>query len=267
MKTSKRRCFILIMLTLLLLTSGVYAADALYRFMHNDHDALIIGEIVSIEENSIKVRVEKSIISVKGLNVNQSKKQLKLTEAEIISPFKYGLFHDDYDSSKANPSLGDYVLISVIKSGKGFKNAWGAFKVDSLDYKNLSVILPDNPSIWSQMDAAAIKAFVNSDGQITEISFNGDTKTVRSGENIIFDGNDEDASNIAPDITTNIPDNLNKTEVNSSVGIIGGADGPTSIFISGSPFKAMIMPIALYSFGIFAAGFAIGYIFKAKRSK
>ena len=265
MKT-KRCWFILIILMLLLLASGVYAADALYRFMHNDHDALIIGEIVSIEEDSIKVRVEKNIISAKDLNVNQSKKQLKLTEAEIISPFKYGLFYDDYDSSKASPSLGDYVLISVIKSGKGFKNAWGAYKVDSLDYKNLSITLPDNPSIWKQMDAAAIKAFVNSDGQITEFSFDGDTKTVRSGESIIFDGNDEDADDIIPDDGADISKPpVDEKEISSSIGIIGGADGPTSIFIAGNLLKTLVVPIIAYSVIIFGIGFSVGYIVKGRK--
>ncbi len=128
--------------------------------------------------------------------------------------------------------------------------------MDSLDYKNLSVVLPENASMSSKMDAAAIKAFVNSDGKITEFSFDGDTKTVRAGEEgiIIFDGNEEG-------------EEMNKTEMESSMGIIGGADGPTSIFISGNPLKALIIPAVVYTLAILAVGFGIGYFVKGKRLK
>lgn len=124
--------------------------------------------------------------------------------------------------------------------------------MDSLDYKNLSVVLPENAGIWPKMDAAAIKTFVNSDGKITEFSFDGDTKTVRALEEgiVIFDGNEEG-------------EEINKTEMESSMGIIGGADGPTSIFISGNLLKALIIPAV----GIFAAGFVIGYFVKGKSLK
>lgn len=128
--------------------------------------------------------------------------------------------------------------------------------MDSLDYKNLSVVLPENASMSSKMDAAAIKAFVNSDGKITEFSFDGDTKTVRAGEEgiIIFDGNEEG-------------EEMNKTEMESSMGIIGGADGPTSIFISGNPLKALIIPAVVYTLAILAVGFGIGYFVKGKSLK
>lgn len=251
---------LIILLVVFMPYSAVYAADALYRFMHNDHDALIIGEIVSVDNNNLKVHVEKNIISGKELNQSSPKKQIKLAEAKIVSPFNYGFFYNENSSSIVNPSVGDYVLLSLEKSATGFKIAWGAYKVDSLDYKNLSVVLPENPAIWSQMDAAAIKAFVNSDGKITKFSFDGDTKTVRAGEEgtVIFEGNDE---------PTNISEDTNKKEIDSSIGIIGGADGPTSIYLAGNPLKALIIPITVYTLIIFGIGFAIGYFVKTKRLK
>lgn len=141
--------------------------------------------------------------------------------------------------------------------------------MDSLDYKNLSVVLPENASLSSKMDAAAIKAFVNSDGEITEFSFDGDAKIVRAGEEgiVIFDGSDQEAEDIKPDEQYNISDDVNKTEIESSMGIIGGADGPTSIFISGNPLKALIIPAVGYTLIIFAVGFAIGYFVKGKQRR
>lgn len=45
--------------------------------------------------------------------------------------------------------------------------------------------------------------------------------------------------------------------------IIGGADGPTAIYLSGDPLMALIIPAV----GIFAVGFAIGYFVKGKRKR
>lgn len=265
LRMPKKRFIALALIVVSILYTGVYAADALYRFMHNDHDALVIGEIISIDENNVKVQVEKCIISAKDLNKSAVKKQLKLTEANVASSFKYGFFYDEQDSSKANPSVGDYVILSLIKSGSSFKIAWGAYKVDSLDYKNLSVVLPENASMSSKMDAAAIKAFVNSNGKITEFSFDGDTKTVRNSKwgTVIFDGNKEESKDIAPDELTDTPKDINNKKDASSVAIIGGADGPTSIYLSGDPLMALIIPAV----GIFAVGFAIGYFVKGKRKR
>jgi len=245
----------------LVLASGVYAADALYRLMHNDHDALVIGEIISIEGNNTIVKVEKSIISSKDINANNPRKQLQLKEAKIIEPFGYNFFYNEDGSNMIDPSVGDYVLISLMKSGNGLKVAWGAYKVDSLDYKSLSIVLPEGCPVWAKMDAAAIKAFVNSDGKITEFSFDGDANIVRSGENIIFDGSKEDAADaMSEDIKDTDKDEYND-EFQSSINIIGGSDGPTSVFISGNPLVALIIPIV----AIVILCLAAGYVVKKKR--
>lgn len=114
MKASKKCFIVFVLLASLMLHTSVYAADALCRFMHNDHIALIIGEIVRVEEEYISVRVEKNIISSKDLNANAPKKQKKISNADVSSSFKYGLYNED--DSKAKPSLGDYVLMSLTES-------------------------------------------------------------------------------------------------------------------------------------------------------
>ncbi len=48
------------------------------------------------------------------------------------------------------------------------------------------------------------------------------------------------------------------------MGIIGGADGPTSTYISENPLKVMIIPAVAYTLIILAIGFAIGYYVKGK---
>lgn len=264
MRIQRKSRIPLILLVMLVICTGVYAADALYRFMHNDHDALVVGEIISVDEGSVKVRVEKSIISSKDLNVSSAKNQLKLTEVKIIPPFSYNLFYNKEGSSIDVPEAGDYVLLSLKKYKAGFKIAWGAYKVDGLDYKDLSVVLPVDNDVWSQMEAAAINTFVNSDGKITEFSFDGDTKTVRAGEEqiVIFVGEEENEEEPVPEDAISIPEDINITENNPSIAIIGGADGPTSIYISGNPLIAFIIPIIM-----FVGGIALVYFLIVKRRK
>ena len=48
----------------------------------------------------------------------------------------------------------------------------------------------------------------------------------------------------------------------ASIGIIGGSDGPTSIYISGNPLKVLIIPIA-----VFTVGLTLGYYIRAKHRK
>lgn len=57
------------------------------------------------------------------------------------------------------------------------------------------------------------------------------------------------------------------TKNSSSTGIIGGADGPTAIHVSGNPLKSMMLPAILLAAILFASGFAIGYIVKGRQMK
>lgn len=56
----------------------------------------------------------------------------------------------------------------------------------------------------------------------------------------------------------------NLAKESSSTAIIGGADGPTSIFLAGDPIKAIIIPLVIFAVIVFAGGFAIGYFVRGK---
>ena len=231
MKCLRKYCFISVIFVLLQLCSTVHAADALYRFMHNDHDALIIGEITNIDENDADIRVVKIITGAKNLDGSNPRKQLELSQASVILPFDYRGFYDADGSNTVDPLEGDYVLLSLNKVGPDFKVAWGAYKVDSLDYKNLSVVLPENPEVWPQMEVAAIKVFVNSDGQIAEFAFDGNSVYAGEEKIVIFGegtGDNENTDEAAHK-------DEKQTKEPSSTGTIGGADGPTSIDVKVMP--------------------------------
>lgn len=183
-----------------------FAADALYRFMHNDHDALIIGEVTKVSDNEITVSVIKNIISANDLNVNAPKKQLDIKEAVITGVTGYALNYKDDGVPLNYPKVGDKVLASLVKKNNVFRIAWGLYKVDNTDYKTLSLVYPDNAPEYIKMDAAAIEAFINSNGKLTDFSFNGDTKTVSSRDGkTIYDGSkpDKPENVVSPEPTEN----------------------------------------------------------------
>ena len=53
----------------------------------------------------------------------------------------------------------------------------------------------------------------------------------------------------------------------NTMGIIGGADGPTAIHISGNPLKALMVPAIVLAAIFLAIGFAVGYIVKGRQTR
>ena len=111
----KTKRIIIFLIAAVVLQINVYAADALYRFMHNDHLALIIGEVVVVEEKLISVRVEKNLVSTQSLNT-PGRKQVKLANADIKAPLEYMHFNEGQHGSAAHPVKGDFILISLEES-------------------------------------------------------------------------------------------------------------------------------------------------------
>lgn len=170
-----------------------FGADALYRLMHNDHDALVIAEVIEIDNEQIVFRVEKTIVSDKDLNMSSKIKQLKLDEFTMYKKNLSNIaLYGDITSQEDFIKVGDAYLISLNKKLNNFEVAWGAYKVSSLDFKTLDILYPDS-SQWKIMDATAIKYFINSDGSETEFSFDGSTNTVKSGDKVIYNGSESDS--------------------------------------------------------------------------
>ncbi len=181
---------VIFVVLLLAFPMTVFAADALYRLMHNDHDALIIGKIIKVEGNIITVHVIKTITSAKDLHADAPKKQLIIKLANITGVTGYAFYYKNIEIPMIIPQAGDYVLASITRKNYVFSVAWGLYKVDRTDFRTLSILYPDSASLYAKMDAAAIKAFINSGGKLTEFAFDGNTGKVISQADgrVIFDG-------------------------------------------------------------------------------
>ena len=195
-----RKILVLGVMVMILLISfnTASAADAFYRLTHNDNDALVIGEVVEVSENHIRLEVVKQIKSSRDINVSAPKKQIPV-EGTIgvkgIGKYMY------FEGSEAKPAVGDYVIVSINKKISGYVNAWGIYKVDSLDYKNLNVLYSDGASKYIKMDTVALTVFINSDGEKYTFSFDGSKGIVYSDGEIIYEANssDDESSNIVKD--------------------------------------------------------------------
>ncbi|MCL1916718.1 MAG: hypothetical protein FWG14_00130 [Peptococcaceae bacterium] len=74
-----RILFISIIL-ILICSNNINAADTLFRFMHNNHDALIIGTVISIENNIMTIKSVDRIVSSASMD---KREQLWFDEASF----------------------------------------------------------------------------------------------------------------------------------------------------------------------------------------
>ena len=136
-----------------MLNSTVFGASACWRFMHNDHDTLLLGEIIEIiamdDDVEIVIQAESFIVSANSLHENAAMRQLRPQIARVINFHSPDRFH-----------IGDYVIASLNREGDRFVVAWGMFEVDSLDYRTLTV----GPAESSDRTWMEFTTFVNRGG-------------------------------------------------------------------------------------------------------
>lgn len=188
----KKALLIFSIILTLSLPITVFAADNLYRLMHNDQQALVIAEVVESNDELTKFQVKKSIVSEQDLNISSKIEQLELDSFtlrnEDLSPIK---FYENVETKDAY-NQGDIYLISLNEKEDGYEIAWGIYELSSSDYESLDVLHPKNSPQWRIMEAMAIKEFVNTDGRKSEFTFDGDNKTLKSGDRVIYDGKSVD---------------------------------------------------------------------------
>lgn len=184
----KKIISVLILISILIVPNGVLAADALYRLMHNDQDALVIAEVLDVNDESIKFKVIKQIISPEDLNVNDKKEQIKIDEFSLPKEETDRLYYNTVNK-EVSYKIGEGYLISLDKIDNSYKVAWGIYKLSSTDYKTLDVVYENMSEKSFDMDAIALKEFINSDGVKNEFTFYED-KIVYNDEEIFKENKD-----------------------------------------------------------------------------
>jgi len=207
--------FITFVIIIFIAYNMVFAADMIYRLMHNDHDALVIGKVKEVSGDKLTIDVEKQVISSKNLNEGSPKQQIPLDGEVTIKDIKgYSLFSIE-GSLEKEPQKDDIVLASLNKEVFSFTIANGIFKVDSLDFKTLNVLYPQNASKYNKMEAFAIKTFVNSDGNETEFGFDSSTGELYLNGEVVFDASKGTEETIDENISGKSNTETNEIKVKS----------------------------------------------------
>jgi len=158
-------CTVIILLTV---PAATFAADALYRMLHGDvesfkqdQDAFIVGQLIDKQGDKFTVKVLK-VLSGK----------VKADPILVSDDFTYGW-------DKATPTVNDFCVFSLKRTGDYYKKAWGIFKATSGEYNTLKLEHLNAPTPGLLGDLACIQWYVNSGGTENDFYFNSSTAYVR----------------------------------------------------------------------------------------
>ena len=223
----------------------VYAADAEWRMMHGGQDALVIGTITEITEEGYRVEVVQPMWCQQDTTKGRMIPLEEVPSEMIIPEIRYTY---SYHMRKA-PEAGDCIFISVDK-----KNG-DIWEPDSMQFAQ-----PENMT----SSKYAWQIFVLSGGETTSFAFDGNDILYVDGE-VVFDrmeylkeleAQEERETEVSESIVITTgegaevqregekPATEDKNLINeesSAIAVIGGADGPTAIFVAAKIGKGTIV--------------------------
>ncbi|MTI65534.1 MAG: hypothetical protein FH753_02935 [Firmicutes bacterium] len=175
-----KKIVIPILIIVLISTSNTFGADIIYRLTHGDQYALVLATVEDVNENYIKVNVDKTL---------QGKKIEKVIK----------IFNDKDNFYWYKPKKGDYLVASIDRYKSNYKLKWGVFKVSSLDYKTLNIV----ESSLSSKDNVMFNFYINSGCRINNFY-------LEDGKVFIKDKNQKKIE-IYPEFSKDIHINNNET--------------------------------------------------------
>ncbi len=283
-KTKSRRALwmIVVMLVSLLAPMTAHAADAEWRMMHGEQDALVLGTIMEETEAGFRVEV------AEALWCEQDTVKGRMLPLEDVPDEMIVIIRSEYQYSyhgKTMPEVGDHIFISVDKKGDVWEQNWLVMEGSCTDSTTVEFAKPEN----MRNSEYAWQLFVNSGGEKTNFAFDGEDILYSDGE-IVFeadkyrDGFTEQDSSAQeePDSEAGVEEEstselmaeevevIESEEVpiiesdSATIAIIGGADGPTSIFIAGKLGRGVRMAGLIIGILVVVGLIAVGVILGKK---
>ena len=154
----RRLCGLILCAAVLMVLSvsiSVWGADGMWRMMHGEEDALILGTIQSIDEDYFTVAVEERLSCVSGnaryrmLSGEEIPDTIRIKN-DKISHYSLPYYHVERKTGSGDlwygmkAETGDHILIPVNRDGadwKTFEFGNMMYKVDSTDPKTMKVVL------------------------------------------------------------------------------------------------------------------------------
>lgn len=217
---------------LLCFPMNVRAFDLLHGMLHGDQDTIVIGTIKEALDDGYLIQKEHVIFCSE--HTDHVPNYAPLPEEDIPDELTVSEFTYTYSyHQKKQPEVGDSVCLALNQEGDIWHPVNIPLELSSTDLDTLETTTPQ----YRKAAPYALQLFLRSNGEITDFSYsNGDLLV--DGE-VVFsdienqkmliaqsDAESEEASRtVLPEET--IPDAA------ASVSIIGGADGPTAIFLAG----------------------------------
>jgi hypothetical protein len=121
--------------------------------MRNDHDTLLIGEIISVDEDEVAIQALKHIVSAYDLTEGVGERQLSPEMVRVVNNNQMSAFR-----------VGDHVLASLNQEDNLFVIAWGIYKLDivyELDFPMWHVETGD------LLTSVILSDFINQQGRYT----------------------------------------------------------------------------------------------------
>ena len=155
------RKILIVIISMILCSSSVFAADALYRMLHadevasfaEDQDAIVLFQVMTIDNENIEAQV----LQVISGEVAEDRISIENKDIRLM-----GMLPD------SNLYVGDYCVMSVKRYGNHYRKAWAALKADSGDYRTLKFYYSSHFS-----DIDALQYYVNSGGVEKDFQFDG----------------------------------------------------------------------------------------------
>lgn len=227
------------------------AADAEYRMMHGEQDAIIVGTIKEISSEGYFVQTEHVISCKDDTTLNRQLPAEEIPSEILVEEINYRYSYHE----KKEPEAGDFLVISVDKKETVWQQVWMAFEVSSADIASLEIV----PEEDMTAGIYAWQLFIRSDGETAEFTYNSMSLYV-DGE-LVFDETEyqktlkektiEQQQEAVED--SRETENDGKQSDGISVAIIGGADGPTSVFLAGKIGSQFIFAVITVVILILAA--------------
>ena len=140
----------------------IYPVD---KIIGQENDCVILATIIGIENNSIQLSNEYEVYP----------KNSNLPSTITVDNFKYS-YCTEHSTNYNNPKFGDNIIINLTKANGKFMVGTGAYKVDTVSFSKLKVLIPhgmQGEECGTQL--LALAHYIRTDGKQTQYKYDGKT--------------------------------------------------------------------------------------------